>query len=89
MFSSEMEESVTKRLNRIEGQVKGIQRMIQEDRDCREIMNQLASVRAALYNVSTLLVKNYVMECLHHPEQKESTDEVIKEMIEALLKAPH
>ena len=89
MFSLETKESIAQRLNRIEGQVKGIQRMVQEDRDCREIMNQLASVRSALYNVSTLLVKSYAMECLHSPEQKESPDEIIKEMVEVLLKAPH
>ena len=86
MFSPEIKENIIKRLNRIEGQVKGIQRMVQEDRDCREIMNQLASVRAALYSVSTLLVESYAIECL---KQKESPDEVIREMVEILLKAPH
>jgi DNA-binding FrmR family transcriptional regulator len=46
-------------LRRIEGQVRGLQRMIEEDRDCKEIISQIAAVRSALKRVGILLVENY------------------------------
>jgi len=51
-------------LRRIEGQVRGLQRMIEEDRDCKEIISQIAAVRSALKRVGVLLVENYAKKCL-------------------------
>jgi len=51
-------------LRRIEGQVRGLQRMIEEDRDCKEIISQIAAVRSALKRVGVLLVENYTKKCL-------------------------
>ena len=57
IFSEEATTDLTDRLKRIEGQVRGVQRMVEEGRDCRAILNQLTAVRAAAYQVSVLLVR--------------------------------
>jgi DNA-binding FrmR family transcriptional regulator len=55
------------RLRRIEGQVKGLQRMLREERDCEEITQQLAAARAALDNVAVNLLTAGLEHCLESP----------------------
>ena len=52
-----------KRLRRIEGQVRGLQRMVEEDRYCADIMTQIASVREALRSVGRELMRNHLKHC--------------------------
>ena len=58
--SSEM---LLNRLKRIEGQVRGIQKMIQDGRDCESVVTQLGAVRSAIEGVGALLLKNYMKIC--------------------------
>ena len=60
----ETQQDLLRRMRRIEGQTQGIQRMLAEGRDCREVLNQLASVRAATRSVSVELAKHYAQACL-------------------------
>jgi DNA-binding FrmR family transcriptional regulator len=57
-------EDLLKRVRRIEGQARGVARMIEEDRDCREILQQLAAVRSAAHRATVILVKAYASECV-------------------------
>jgi DNA-binding FrmR family transcriptional regulator len=57
-------EEVTNRLKRIEGQVRGLQRMVAEERDCEAILTQLMAARAALDRVGLLVAENFVQECI-------------------------
>jgi DNA-binding FrmR family transcriptional regulator len=52
-----------KRLRRIEGQVRGLQRMIEEDRYCADVMTQIASVQEALRSVGRELMRNHLKHC--------------------------
>ena len=52
-----------KRLRRIEGQIRGLQRMVQEDRYCADILTQVSSVQEALRGVSQALLKNHLRHC--------------------------
>lgn len=52
-----------KRLRRIEGQVRGLQKMVAEDRYCAEIMTQISSVQEALRSVSRELMRNHLKHC--------------------------
>jgi len=76
MLSSEEREQLIRRLRRIEGQTQGIQKMLADGRDCREVLNQLASVRAATRQVSLELMKGYVRACVSDPESLRSDDSV-------------
>jgi CsoR family transcriptional regulator, copper-sensing transcriptional repressor len=74
IFSPEACADLTDRLKRIEGQVRGVQRMVDEGRDCRAILNQLTAVRSAAYQVSLLLVRDYATQCLRDSKsQRRST----------------
>ena len=79
---------LTKRLRRIEGQVRGVQKMIDEERDCREILQQLAAVRAAVHQTTLLLVRSYASECLLQPDANASPEEVVDSLIGVLDKMP-
>ncbi len=52
-----------KRLRRIEGQVRGIQKMIEEDRYCADVMTQISSIQEALRGVSRELMRNHLKHC--------------------------
>jgi DNA-binding FrmR family transcriptional regulator len=56
-------ELVIKRLKRIEGQLRGLQKMVAEDRDCESIVTQLAAVRSAINSVGALILNNYIKIC--------------------------
>lgn len=55
---------ITNRLKRVEGQVRGLQRMIEEQRDCEAILTQLMAIRSALDKVGLAIADNFVQECI-------------------------
>jgi DNA-binding FrmR family transcriptional regulator len=55
------------RLRRLEGQVRGLERMIQEDRPCLEVLTLLAGVRSALNATGDLVLERYLTDCLAAP----------------------
>lgn len=57
-------EKMASRLKKIEGQIRGLQRMIDEGRGCEDILTQLMAARAALDKVGVIIASNYVEECL-------------------------
>lgn len=57
-------EEITNRLKRVEGQIRGLQRMVEEQRECEAILTQLMAARAALDRVGLLVADNYVQECV-------------------------
>ena len=58
--------SVQKRLGRIEGQVRGLSRMVDEDRYCIDIVTQISAVRAALRRVEEEVLRDHVAHCVEH-----------------------
>lgn len=60
----ETKKSCRKRLNRIEGQVRGLARMVDEDRYCIDIVTQIAAVRAALRRVEEVVLQDHVGHCI-------------------------
>jgi DNA-binding FrmR family transcriptional regulator len=64
MMNRDDKPKLLNRLKRIEGQVRGVTRMIDEDRYCIDIMTQLAAVRAALTRVESELLKGHLDHCI-------------------------
>ena len=58
--------SVGKRLGRIEGQVRGLSKMVEEDRYCIDIVTQISAVRAALRRVEEEILRDHVSHCVEH-----------------------
>ena len=76
--------SVTARLNRIEGQVRGVARMVGEDRYCIDMLTQLQAIRAAVQKVEEEILRDHVEHCVAHAfaagnpgEQREKIDELV------------
>lgn len=76
--------SCRKRLNRIEGQVRGLARMIDEDRYCIDVVTQITAVRAALRRVEREVLRDHVGHCVKHAMQSGSAAEQ-KSKIEELM----
>jgi DNA-binding FrmR family transcriptional regulator len=55
---------ITNRLKRVEGQIRGLQRMVEEQRDCEAILTQLMAARSALDRVGLLVADNFVQQCI-------------------------
>ena len=55
-----------KRLNRIEGQVRGVARMVEDDRYCIDVMTQISAIQAALKRVADEALKDHVAHCVEH-----------------------
>lgn len=60
----DIKDNLDKRLKRIEGQVKGIRRMIDEGKNCQDVLTQVAAARSALKMVGNLVLNHYAAECL-------------------------
>ncbi len=64
LASSSAKADILKRVRRLEGQARGIAKMIEDDRDCGEILQQLAAVRSAAHQATVALVRVYASECV-------------------------
>lgn len=81
-FSADVKAELHTRLRRIEGQVRGLQAMLNEDRDCRDIVTQLAAASKALDQVGFKLLAAGLSSCMENPRKSAmagySVDEVEK-----------
>ena len=64
MLDDTQQQSLVTRLNRIEGQIRGIRRMVQEPRVCVDILQQLAAAEAALNRISLAIMRFHVEKCV-------------------------
>lgn len=76
-----------KRVNRLEGQVRGIGRMIEDDRYCIDIVNQLSAVQAAARELSLQLLEGHVRHCVLDAAQTDDAEPKLHELIDTLAKA--
>ena len=79
---SEEKEQVLKRLRRIEGQVRGIQRMVEDDRYCIDVLAQVSAATAALQSVALLLFDDHLAHCVTKAVQA-GGDEAEQKLAEA------
>lgn len=74
------------RLKRSEGQLRGIIKMMENDRACSDVVTQLSAVRASIDKLITLIVSNNLMECISEDSTEELEGEMSKEQIEKAIK---
>lgn len=69
---------IVNRLRRLEGQVRGLQRMVEEDRSCQEILTLLSGVRSALNATADVILETYLLECQSElADRPEEVDSII------------
>jgi CsoR family transcriptional regulator, copper-sensing transcriptional repressor len=80
-----MSDSIQQRLRKIEGQVRGLGRMLEANRECDDILTQLMAVRSALDSVASQIVVQHCQECVKSMPSDEATDSVGR-TVRSLLK---
>lgn len=78
--SEKMKQNLTSRLNRIEGQIRGIKSMIEKDTYCDDVLTQIAAAQSALGSVGKLLLEGHLKSCVVERIQA-GEDEVIDELL--------
>jgi len=87
LISEARKEACLTRLSRIEGQIKGLAKMIEEDRPCLEVLTQISSVHEALRGVGKIIMRNYLENCAtdairsRDPARAEETYDELMEVI--------
>ncbi|OWZ83619.1 metal-sensitive transcriptional regulator [Natranaerobius trueperi] len=74
------------RLRRIEGQIKGLQKMVEEEKYCSDILMQVSAVRSAVNNVGKIVLEQHLRKCLELPQNEEDREKSIKELTELIAK---
>jgi DNA-binding FrmR family transcriptional regulator len=82
-YSDDKDQLLT-RMRRIEGQTRGIQKMVEEDRWCPDILQQIAAVRAALDKVALGLASGHVQHCMAMSDDPKRRDEMTDELMAAI-----
>lgn len=84
-LSEESVKELVSRLSKIEGQIKGLQKMIQERRSCDEILIQISAVRSALNSVAVKLLEEHVQYCVK-PSVEAGDIRALEEFLDAVKK---
>lgn len=79
-------EQVRKRLRRVEGQIRGVERMLEEGRECRDIVTQLSAATRALEQAGFRLVSAGLTWCTEHPEEAVKSGYPLKEVERMFMK---
>lgn len=74
------------RLKRIEGQVRGVQRMVEEEKYCVDILTQINAVRGALKNAGLKVLNRHINGCVQRAIKNEEGEEIIEELVDVLEK---
>ncbi|SES69105.1 DNA-binding transcriptional regulator, FrmR family [Salinibacillus kushneri] len=82
------DEKVKNRVKRIEGQVRGLLKMMEEDKECRDVVNQMSAVRSALDRTIAVIVSENLEQCIRKEmETGESSEDLIHEAVNLLVKS--
>jgi DNA-binding FrmR family transcriptional regulator len=86
-MKTEIKNSITNRLRRVEGQVRGLQKMVDEEKYCVDIITQSSAVRSALSAVEDLMLENHLSEHVIHQMKQGQEKKAISEIISIFNKA--
>ncbi|MCM2535229.1 metal-sensitive transcriptional regulator [Neobacillus pocheonensis] len=76
------------RVKRIEGQLRGILKMMEENKDCKEVITQLSASRTAIDRTIGLIVSSNLVKCVREADKNgENTEELVKEAVNLLVRS--
>jgi len=82
-------DSIQQRLRKIEGQVRGVQNMIREDRSCEDIIQQMTSIRAAVQSASVYILQEHAVDCLLNKDyDRKDREEFVRSLSSLFGKIP-
>lgn len=85
----EYNDQMKNRLKRIEGQIKGILRMMDDNKDCKDVITQLSASRSAIDRTIGVIVSSNLIECMQNENENESRtkEQIVKEAVDLLVKS--
>lgn len=86
MGPTQNKDELKNRLKKIEGQVRGVQKMIDEDRYCVDILMQVAAIRAAVTKLGLQIMEHHTRGCVTKAIMENQGDEYVDELMDILLK---
>lgn len=89
MINPEIKKNVTIRLKKIKGQVQGIEKMVEDEKYCIDILNQITAIKGALNQVSHMLIRGHISNCVANAikySNKSNQLKKIEELMEVLSK---
>jgi CsoR family transcriptional regulator, copper-sensing transcriptional repressor len=98
IHNPEAKEKLIQRLRRIEGQLRGVQSMVNDERDCQEILQQLSAIHSAVQSTSRTFLQEYASSCLLQMEEEGSASseverhtqrqKIVQDMLSLMDKTP-
>ncbi len=85
VITDERQADAVQRLNRVEGQIRGIRKMVEEKRQCVDVLTQLASVQEAMRGLTKLMMRNYLENCASKAIRSKNND-VYDELMDVIFK---
>lgn len=85
----EYNDQIKNRVKRIEGQLRGILRMMEEKEDCKDVITQLSASRTAIDRTIGVIVSSNLVECVRQADERgdKNTEDIIKEAVQLLVKS--
>jgi DNA-binding FrmR family transcriptional regulator len=77
MLKDDLKRKAVSRLNRVNGQINGLKKMIESERDCVEVIIQIAAIRAAIGQLGSMLVQDHMEECVQAAIKKGNSKELV------------
>jgi len=81
------EDRIIHRMNRIEGQIHGIVRMMKEEASCKDVVTQLSATRSAIDRVIGLVVSENLIDCVRQDDATENHEQAVAEAVQLLMKS--
>jgi DNA-binding FrmR family transcriptional regulator len=87
-FQMDYNDQMKNRVKRIEGQLRGILKMMEEEKDCKDVITQLSAARTAIDRTIGVVVSSNLVECVRAAnEEGENTEELVKEAVNLLVRS--
>ena len=86
MINEETKKNVLPRLKKIEGQIKGIHKMVEKERYCIDIINQVTAAQRALDQVSLKVMQRHIESCVTDAVKSDGSGPVVEELMETIYK---
>lgn len=81
------DQNVKNRLKRVEGQIKGVLRMMEDEKDCKDIVTQLSAARSAIDRTIGVVVSSNLITCIQDEELSDDKDDLLKEAVDLFVKS--
>jgi len=79
-MKEEIQGTILARLKKIEGQIRGLQAMVTESRECDQILTQVRAAQSALRSVSKLVIRSYLLKCYYEISSKPSAEDMLEKL---------